>query len=315
MNIPIELSYKDVYLYPQKTIVESRTECDTSVSLGKFTFDMPIYPANMKTVVDVDTCKLFAKKNWFYTMHRFGIDNVAFTQQMHEEGMFSSISIGVRDKGDDILKFKNILDKPDFITIDISNGWAVSVEPLIKLIKDTFPESFLIVGNISTSAAINDLEKWGADACKVGQSFGKVCTTRLKTGFARPMVSALTECSRYANTPIIADGNISEHGDIAKALSCGATMVMAGSLFSGYDESAGSIIEIDGKRYKEYFGSASEHNKGEYKNVEGKKILVDYKGSILPLFKELKEDLQSAISYSGGKTLSSFHEGLLFQIR
>ena len=108
------------------------------------------------------------------------------------------------------------------------------------------------------------------------------------------------------NLPLIADGGIREHGDIAKALACGANMVMAGSLFAGYEESAGNIIEItlDGisspRLYKEYYGSASQYNKGEAKNVEGKKILIDYHGSMLRLMTELKEDLQSAISYAGG---------------
>lgn len=46
---------------------------------------------------------------------------------------------------------------------------------------------------------------------------------------------------------------------------------MIGSLFAGHEESPGETIEIDGKIVKEYFGSASEFQKGERKNVEGKK--------------------------------------------
>ena len=80
-----------------------------------------------------------------------------------------------------------------------------------------------------------------------------------------------------------------------------STMVMAGSLFAGYEQSSGNIIEIDDTEYKEYYGSASKHNKEELKNIEGKKILIKYKGDMSRLLKELKEDLQSSISYCGVK--------------
>ena len=83
---------------------------------------------------------------------------------------------------------------------------------------------------------------------------------------------------------------------------------MAGSLFAGFDESAGNIVEIDGKHYKEYFGSASQYNKGAYTNVEGKKILVEYKGNMGKLLVELMEDLQSSVSYAGGRNLLALRQ-------
>ena len=82
-------------------------------------------------------------------------------------------------------------------------------------------------------------------------------------------------------------------------------MVMIGSLFAGHEESPGKTVEVDGKQVKEYFGSASEFQKGERKNVEGKKMYVDSKGSIFDTLTEMEQDLQSSISYAGGKTLAS----------
>ena len=93
------------------------------------------------------------------------------------------------------------------------------------------------------------------------------------------------------------------HGDIAKSIRFGATMVMIGSLFAGHEESPGDEKIVDGKAVKEYFGSASEFQKGERKNVEGKKIFIDSKGSIFDTLVEMEQDLQSAISYAGGTTL------------
>lgn len=307
--IKTEINYGDVYLVPKRTIVDSRKECDTSVQFGPRRFDIPVYPANMKSVVDEQTCEYFARRGWFYTMHRFNLDPVRFSAAMQEKGLFASISIGVADESyqqASALKAAGIT--PEYITLDIANAWCVRAERMIKHLKDLFPESFLIGGNIATADAARELESWGVDAIKAGIAGGRVCITKNKTGFHRPMVSTVLDCAAAVNIPVIADGGITEHGDVAKALACGATMVMAGSLFAGYDESAGQIVEIDGKHYKEYFGSASEFNKGAYKNVEGKKILVEYKGPIERLMVELKEDLQSSVSYAGGTTLSALRD-------
>ena len=129
------------------------------------------------------------------------------------------------------------------------------------------------------------------------------------------MASTILECAEVATVPIIADGGIVEHGDIAKALACGASMVMAGHLFAGYDQSAGDIITVEGRQYKEYYGSASEFNKGMKRHVEGQRLLVDYKGSMIPLLTELQEDLRSSISYAGGSDLSALTPDLLLQVR
>ncbi len=80
---------------------------------------------------------------------------------------------------------------------------------------------------------------------------------------------------------------------------------MIGSLFAGHEESPGETIETDGKLFKEYFGSASEFQKGEKKNVEGKKMLVEHKGSLSDTLKEMEQDLQSSISYAGGNKLDA----------
>lgn len=308
-----EYNYQDVYLRPRCTMVNSRKECSTKVKLGKYEFAMPVYPSNMKSVVDIQTCEFMARHGWFYTMHRFNVDIVEFVKHMHNQNLISSISIGVND--DTLLQLKDLKStklNPEFITLDIANAWCLKAEKMIKYVKDNFKDSFLIVGNIASADAAEAVHAWGADAVKAGIAGGRVCITKNKTGFHRPMVSTVLDCATYtypSGLPLIADGGIVEHGDVAKALACGANMVMAGSLFAGYDQSAGDVIEvaIDGhhpRSYKEYYGSASQYNKGEYKNVEGKKILIDYRGNMERLLIELQEDLQSSISYAGGNTVS-----------
>lgn len=304
-----ELNYGDVYLVPRKTVVDSRKQCDTSIQFGSRRFDMPLYASNMKSVVDAETCEYFARHGWFYTMHRFNMDIVGFVRDMQAKGLFASISIGVNDDTlEQLAALQAAALAPEYITLDVANAWCVKAERMIRHVKQQFPGSFLIGGNIATADAARDLQAWGCDAIKAGIAGGRVCITKNKTGFHRPMISTVRDCAAAVTVPVIADGGIVEHGDVAKALACGASMVMAGSLFAGYDESAGEIVEINGKHYKEYFGSASQFNKGEYKNVEGKKILVEYKGSMARLLVELKEDLQSSISYAGGRDLLALRE-------
>jgi len=298
--------YDNVLLLPRKCRVESRSECDTSVTLGKHTFRLPVVPANMKTVVDPQICAWLARKGYFYVMHRFDLDNLQFVRDMAAQGLYASISVGVKKADHEaISRMRSEGLRPDFITIDIAHGHADSVHAMISHIKENLPDSFVIAGNVGTPEAVIDLENWGADATKVGIGPGKVCITKLKTGFGTGgwQLSALKWCARVATKPIIADGGIREHGDIAKSVRFGASMVMIGSMLAGHEESPGATVEVDGKFYKEYYGSASDFNKGEYKHVEGKRILEPVKGKLADTLIEMEQDLQSSISYAGGTRL------------
>jgi len=230
-----------------------------------------------------------------------------FAKAMRDKGLLVSISSGVRAADHaviDRLAAEGV--GADYITIDIAHGHADSVQRTIAHIKQRLPNAFVIAGNVGTPEAVIDLENWGADATKVGIGPGKVCITRLKTGFGTGgwQLSALKWCARVATKPIIADGGIREHGDIAKSVRFGASMVMIGSLFAGHEESPGRTVQIDGRRFKEYYGSASDFNKGEYKHVEGKRILEPVKGKLADTLREMQEDLQSSISYAGGRQLT-----------
>lgn len=304
--------YEDIQLIPNKCIVRSRSECDTRVTLGNRTFDMPIVAANMQTIIDESLAIWFAENNYFYVMHRFDEEGrYDFIKDMISRGLYASISVGVKDSEYDFIK-KLAEDKvyPEYITIDIAHGHSEQVINMIRHIKATLPESFVIAGNVGTPTAVRDLENAGADATKVGIGPGKVCITKLKTGFGTGgwQLAALHWCAKAARKPLIADGGIRDHGDIAKSIRFGATMCMVGSLFAGHEESPGETVEVDGVVYKEYYGSASQFQKGEHKNVEGKKILIEHKGKIADTLNEMKQDLQSSISYAGGKDLEAIRK-------
>ncbi|WP_261806225.1 GMP reductase [Lapidilactobacillus luobeiensis] len=304
--------YDDVQLIPRRCVVDSRQEVATAVKLGDYEFKIPVVPANMQTVINEPLAVWLASHGYFYVMHRFQPEKrLAFVQKMHQHNLFASISVGVKpDEFKFVEELRAAQATPEFVTIDIAHGHADSVIAMIKFIKKTLPETFVIAGNVGTPEGVHDLETAGADATKVGIGPGRACITKIKTGFGTGgwQLSALEWCATAATKPIIADGGIRTHGDIAKSIRFGATMVMVGSMLAGFEQSPGQIVEHAGKVFKEYFGSASENQKHEHHNIEGKHLLLPLKGDLYQELTDMEEDLQSAISYAGGRELAALRD-------
>lgn len=315
----MKFDYNEINLVPRKCIVNSRSECDTSVILGNFKFKSPVIPANMECVLNEDLSIKLGENGYFYILHRF-LSNEEILLFINKVNLLNStnsdikipisISVGVNKESYDLINdILNSSNKIDFITIDIAHGHSIKMEKMITFIKEKLPNTFIIAGNVSTIDAVNDLEKWGANAIKVGIGPGSSCTTYPATGFGSRNCQASTILNCRSTIPIIADGGIKVPGDIAKSLVLGADMVMVGGMLSGFNDSPGDLIEVDGKLKKEFWGSASKFQSNKKNRIEGTKYLIDYKDhSILDEMNYLKECLQSSISYGGGKNLNSLKE-------
>ena len=308
--------YSDIVLIPQYSECLSRSECDTSVEFCGFNFKLPVIPANMQSVINMNLAKWMSKNDYFYIMHRFHndlADNVAIANT--ENWKVISFSTGVQDADKDKLhKIRSRGNRIDFLTIDIAHGHSKKMIEMIKFIKKELPITKIIAGNVATRQAVIDLANAGADVVKVGIGQGSPCTTKDKTGFTLPMFSCTKSCSsvyigededNLNKVPIIADGGVECNGDIAKSIVAGADMVMAGGLFASCIDSPAIVIEINGEFHKAYFGSASYENKKHRNHIEGKLNKIKNNGMTYEQkLKEIKQDLQSSISYAGGSNIN-----------
>ncbi|MEE8149508.1 MAG: IMP dehydrogenase, partial [candidate division Zixibacteria bacterium] len=148
----------------------------------------------------------------------------------------------------------------DILTVDSSHGHSEGVLNAVALVKKKFPKIPVIAGNIATADGARAMIEAGADCVKVGIGPGSICTTRIVTGAGMPQVTAIinaVETAQKSDTPVIADGGIRYSGDIVKALACGASVTMVGSLFAGTDESPGETLLFEGRSFKVYRGMGS----------------------------------------------------------
>ena len=239
-------------------------------------------------------------------------------------------AVGV--KGDFMDRTESLLEAgADVIVVDIAHGHSENAVNTIRHIKKAFPDSELIAGNVATAAGAEELIKAGVDAVKVGVGSGSICITRVVTGSGVPQLTAILDCAKVGQKhgiPIISDGGIRTSGDVTKALAAGASSVMVGSILGGTDESPGSFISKNGKRFKIYRGMASfyaslgrkskeighvsiEDDLNDYV-AEGVEAMVPYKGSVADILKQLTGGVRSGLSYCGAHTIKQMQENAEF---
>ena len=198
-----------------------------------------------------------------------------------------------------------------WICLDVANGYTERFMDFVKTIRqhEATKNSIIIAGNVCTPEATEEIILAGADIVKIGIGPGSVCTTRKITGVGFPQLSATIECADAAHGlggHIITDGGCQVPGDIAKSFGAGADFVMLGGMFAGHDECEGEVE--DGKM--SFHGMSSEDaqlkhygKKASHRASEGKKVYIDYKGSVGTTVEEILGGLRSACTYAGAKTL------------
>lgn len=211
----------------------------------------------------------------------------------------------------------------DVLVLDSAHGHSQNIMKCLKMVKEKYPNTPVIAGNIATAEAAEDLIAAGADALKVGIGPGSICTTRVVAGIGVPQITAVYDVARVAqkyNIPVIADGGIKYSGDIVKALAAGASVVMLGSLLAGCEEAPGETEIFQGRSFKVYRGMGSLGamacgSKDRYFQEGAKKLVpegvegrVPFKGPLADTIFQLVGGIRSGMGYCGCADIPTLHE-------
>lgn len=318
------ITFDDVLLEPGYNGIKSRQHVTTSVTISGWTFAIPICSSNMDTITGSEMANLMADVGGLGILHRFlsveeNIQEFRRVKNRKNVGFSVGISSTELERADALIS-----EGATICCVDIAHGHSKEVNRTIRELRDKFKDNILIIaGNVATYAGADYLAAAGADVIKVGIGAGSVCTTRIKTGFGVPQLSAIINCSKV-DRALIADGGIRCPADAVKALAAGADMVMLGGLLAGTQETPGAIIERnspDGKPvlYKQFRGMASREaqedfmgHMPEWKTAEGVAIEVRLKGSAKEVILDIMGGIRSGMTYSGASTVESLQRKAVF---
>ena len=323
------LTFDDVQIVPKYSEIETRDQVDVSTKVTKTqSIKLPLIAAPMDTVCDKYMADALAVMGALGVIHRFmsieeHVESVRWLRPRNdflEHKPPIAVAVGVNNNSYE-RAVQLAAEGVDIFVIDVAHGHHVNVRMMIdrlSILRTGHNYSFdIIAGSIATAEAAHDLINWGADGLRVGVGGGSVCETRIRTGIGIPQLQSVIETvaeAQSSGVPVISDGGIRFPGDAAKALAAGASSVMIGSLFAGTTESPGETFIIGTwpatKEMKVYRGLASATTKLRYagvaSHVEGASKMVESRGSVVRLVKDVIDGITSSMSYVGASNLEEF---------
>ncbi|MQF98528.1 MAG: GMP reductase [SAR202 cluster bacterium] len=342
----IKLDFDDVLIKPKRSTLATRSGVDIERSYRYlhckwWESTIPIIAANM------DTTGTFAMSNSLEGFETMGMQTALHKHYSLDDlaGFFSSgwctntwYTIGIKEEDvkkliavDDIVRSRcptSVGLGIERICIDVANGYQKVFVDHVRRVRNLFPHSVIMAGNVCTPEMVSELLiSGGADIVKIGIGPGSVCATRKITGCGYPQLSAIIECADAAHGVgghICADGGCREAGDVVKAFAAGADFVMLGGMLAGTDECEGEWEYSDGgeKVALKFYGMSSEEamNKhgsgmGSYRASEGIVKSVPYKGSVSRILQEITGGIRSACAYVGAPTLKDLPKCATFVVR
>ena len=325
----IKLDYSDVLFRPKRSTLKSRKDVDLN---RKYTFKhsrsswkgIPIIASNMDGVGEIDVAKkLTSHKLMTALTKQHDINQIGTIYKKNI--FFYSIALSCGTSKDSYNRLNSILKKYPkfkFICIDVANGYSENFSNFVSEVRKKYPKKTIIAGNVVTADMTQELVLSGADIVKVGIGPGSVCTTRIQTGVGYPQLSAVMECADAAHglgAHIIADGGCTCPGDVAKGFGAGADFVMLGGMLAGHKEGGGDIIEENGSKFIEFYGSSSEeanekHYGGlaNYRSSEGKKVKIQMKNSLDSTIRDILGGVRSSCTYVGASSLKQLSKCTTF---
>jgi GMP reductase len=327
----LKLGFKDVMIRPKRSTLKSRSEVSLERnfnflhSTGSWT-GIPIMAANMDTVGTFEMALVLAKEKLFTAIHKhYSLQEWNDFLQNVSPDFYNYIAISTGTGKEDSVKIGAVIKANPllkFICIDVANGYSEYFVQFLKQTRKQYPDKVIIAGNVVTGEMVEELLLAGADIVKVGIGPGSVCTTRVKTGVGYPQLSAIIECADAAHGlggHIISDGGCAIPGDVAKAFGAGSDFVMLGGMLAGHEESGGELIEVNGQKFKQFYGMSSttamdKHVGGvaEYRASEGKTVQVPFKGQVINTVLDILGGLRSTCTYVGASRLKELTKRTTF---
>jgi len=327
----IKLGFKDVMIRPKRSNLKTRAEVDLArtfkfIHTGKEWTGIPIIAANMDTVGTFQMADVLASFNLITALHKhYSIEEWQKYLANKNAEFYNNIAISTGTSKIDLEKLNQLISMfPElkFICIDVANGYSEQFVDFVKRARDIHNDKIIFAGNVVTGEMVEELLLAGADVIKVGIGPGSVCTTRIKTGIGYPQLSAVIECADAAHGlggQIISDGGCKVPGDVAKAFGGGADFVMLGGMLAGHNESGGELIEVNGQKFKQFYGMSSEtamnkHVGGvaEYRASEGKTVNIPYRGNVAATVQDILGGLRSTCTYVGASKLKELTKRTTF---
>jgi len=327
----LKLGFKDVMIRPKRSTLSSRAHVtldrDFTFLHSKYKWNgVPIMAANMDTVGTFEMAKELAKHKIFTAIHKhYSIEEWKLFMDSVGNEISDYIAVSTGTGEEDSKKRATIFKQNPqlkFICIDVANGYSEHFVNFVKKTRKQYPDKVIMAGNVVTGEMVEELLLAGADIIKVGIGPGSVCTTRVKTGVGYPQLSAIIECADAAHGlggQIVSDGGCKIPGDIAKAFGGGADFVMLGGMLAGHSESGGKTVEINGEKFKQFYGMSSEtamnkHVGGvaNYRASEGKTVEIPYRGSVENTVQDFLGGLRSTCTYVGANRLKELTKRTTF---
>jgi len=334
-----------VLLLPGYSELRSRSEVSLRTRFSRRVWiNIPIASAAMDTVTEHRMAIAIARMGGIGVIHRFmpierQVEEVSRVKQEavgssgseaigRGGGLVVAAAVGVR--GDYLERAGKLYSAGvDAIVVDVAHAHSKLVMEAVKAIRRSLGDGVdIVVGNIATADAAEDLIGLGVDGLKVGIGPGHACTTRIVAGVGVPQLTAIMEVSRVARAhgvPVIADGGIRSSGDIVKALAAGASCAMVGYLLAGADEAPGRSVIVGGYKYKLYRGMASSSSYAQRLSIEGQdpedlssyaaegiEMLVPYRGPAADVVANLVSGVRSGLSYVGARSIEELWEKARF---
>lgn len=305
--------FEHVQILPRFTTIKSRKDVDPSSMLGGLKLALPVISSNMATVTEYKMANAMNDLGAVGALHRF-MSVAENVKQFKKCNQATFISLGVADS--ELERFEALYDaSARYFIIDVAHGAQQQVVDFTKKIRELKDDFYLMVGNFATAETIKEFAsragKFQPDSFKVGLGSGAVCSTKTKTGVHVPQLSAVMDAAQSGKI-IISDGGVRTPSDVVKALAAGAHAVMIGGLFAATTESPGKTITRKGQKYKVHHGSAFLESWSGFKTSEGIKTELPYKGSVVPILKDIEGGLRSAMTYIDARNLTELREKATF---